>query len=190
MVVRGIEAASEALAQRVGDRINGKVDELRTRLTDPDLPDVNSVVSFDGNRIAMEEWPAVMVVPQKTVRMVFQNTDGVDETYNVRYQLQVFVWVRGDDEPSTAINRYRLTLALRETLIESRIFGDYELDITTFVESFSDVMQDEDTKATIAGAYIQLELTADETLTRGTKLGTADTAEVNTGLLPPHPALS
>lgn len=186
----GVEGATAAIATRVGNLLPDKMAELRERLADPKLPEVNSVTAFDDNRIPIQKWPAIMIVPQTTPKMTWSGTDGVDEKWTVRYKMQAFVWVRGTNQLDVAINRYRITLALREVLLRSRQFDEYELDITTFQESYSDVMVDKKTEATIAGSWIQFEMTADETLTTGTALGTVAVATVDTGVIPPHPALS
>jgi len=185
----GPEGATVAVATRIANLMPDKLIELRERLADEKLPEVNSVTAFDDHRIPMQKWPAIMVVPQDTPKMTMAGTNGVEEKWSTRYVMRAFVWVRGADKLNVAINRYRITLALREVLLASRRFGDFELDVTTFRESFSDVM-DIKNEGTIAGAWIQFDMTSEETLTTGTALGTVTTTDVNTGVIPPHPALS
>jgi hypothetical protein len=188
--VNGVEGATEAVTERVRSLIAAKMLELRDRYQNPDLPDVNSVTAFDDNRIPIDGWPAIMIVPQTTPKMTWAGTNGVDETWTARYVMRGFVWVRGNDQLDVALNRYRISLALREVLLASRRFDDYELDVTTFQESYSDTMVDKKTEATIAGAWIQWEMTSEETLRTGRALGTVETTRVDTDVVPQHPALS
>jgi len=185
----GPEGATKAVAERVADLMPDKLVELRERLADDKLPEVNSITAFDDHRIPMNKWPAIMVVPQDTPKMTMAGTNGVEEKWTPRYVMRAFVWVRGSDQLNVALNRYRITLALREVLLASRVFDQFELDVTTFRESFSDVM-DVKNEGTIAGAWIQFDMTSEETLTTGTALGTVATADVNTDVIPQHPALS
>ena len=188
--MKGIEGACLVVVDRIAELFNPHLAVMRERLEDPELPDCNSITAYDATTVGLEEWPAIMVVPQLTRSVVGSGEqDGLTETWHVRYALQAFVWVRGDDDLRTTATRYRYTLALREVLMGSRLFGDYELDPVTLKESFSALMQDRKTSATIAGAYLEFDIHGDEVLDRAEPLGLANTITPDTGVLPQHPAL-
>ena len=187
--MKGIEECVNAVVDRVDARMPDKVTQLRERygIEDAsDLPIPSAAAAYDRAAIPVEDWPAIMIVPGRTVRMRRVDTDGIEETWEVRYRLRAFVWARGDAAKETALTRYRLTLGLREVLATSRKFGQHRIDSETLVESFSDVAVDEDAGATIAAAYLEFEIDVEETLTTGQQSAVVHSARADTRLVPPH----
>lgn len=182
--MKGIEDAALAVTDRVTSTMPTRIAELRTRLSDPTLPDLITVAPFDQSTLSMDKWPAVLVVPGTTLTMARTDTDGVVEEWTVRYRLRAFVYVRGHDQARTAQIRYRLTLALREVLMLSRKFDGFSVVESTLRESFSDVETPPAGADTIAAAYIEFDLDSREELQRGTAVGAVASATVDTRVVP------
>ncbi len=187
--MRGIEDAAVAVAGRVTERMPAKLVELRDRYEDPQLPDLVTVATFDQSTLSMDKWPAVLIVPGRTVSMRRTDTDGVDEEWEVRYRLRAFAYVRGQHEDRTAQVRYRHALALREVLMTSRRFDGMTVLADTISESYSDVETSAEGHSTIAAAYLEFDLTSAETLRRGASVGTVGSATVDTHVVPHHQPL-
>ena len=187
--MRGIEDAAVAVAARVRAAMPAKLAELRGRYEDPQLPDLVTVATFDQAHLSMDKWPAVLIVPGTTVAMRRTDTDGVDEVWEVRYRLRAFSYVRGQHEDRTAQVRYRHALALREVLMTSRRFEGMTILADTIRESYSDVETAPEGAGTVAAAYLEFEMTAAETLRRGSIAGTVGAATVDTYAVPHHQPL-
>lgn len=194
--MRGVEDAARLVADRLADRLPGKVDEMRARYgaTVDVLPDVVTVDAFDRQRLPVEAWPAVLVVGQETRGMAPARVTGAGETFEVRYALRVYVWARAGDEAATDTARKRYALAVRELLIGGRVIdvdGDGRpagwADPLSLVESYSDLAVD-DSGATVAGAYVGVDVILVESVP-GDPVGEVATVNVDTAALPPHPAL-
>ncbi|KWW97402.1 hypothetical protein LI90_4374 (plasmid) [Carbonactinospora thermoautotrophica] len=188
----GLEGACTLLADRLRAALPGKTAELRTRYgADPAaLPDVVTVEPHDVDQLGVEQWPAVLVVGQETRGIRPVDVGPTSEVYQVRYALRVFVWARGDGYAQTDTLRKRLTLGVRELLLTRRLLAPAgRVEPSSLAESYSDLARDEAGR-TIGGAFIAVEVTLEETLTSETPpVGMVDTVSVDTGSLPPHPAL-
>jgi hypothetical protein len=162
----------------------------RIAVADPaDLPDVAVVYAHELGHIPLEEWPAVMVVGQALDRMTRDDV-AADGTYWLcTYRIRVYVWARGDGFGHTDLVRKRLTLAVREVLMQLRkVTGNAQLDDSTMAESYSDLDVDQ-ADATIGGAYLEFQLVVREVLGTVPTKGVVETPVIDTGTLPPHPAL-
>lgn len=190
--MNGLEGACRVVAEHLAAALPGKTAELRTRLavTNPiDLPDVALVLDHDEAPIPLEGWPAVMVVGQNLESMIRHEVAATGTDWLCTYRLRVFVWSRGDSFPHTDHIRKRLTLAVREVLMQQRkITAAAHVDDKSLTESYSDLDVD-DAGATIAGAFLELNLVTLETLGTVPTKGVADDLIIDTGTIPPHPAL-
>lgn len=190
------------LAERIPARL--RVLETRYELDPNTLPDPVRVVAQERGPLAIEDWPSVFVLPQRTrsQRLVEVRADG-SEVYRVRYWLRVLAWVRSDSYPTTDQLRKRYVLAVREALLERKQLapaptygaGDFGTQVSDVVvvpesmrEDYSDVMTD-DNGRTIAGAFIDVDVDVEEVLDGPPALGLVETTQVDTDALPPHPAL-
>ncbi|WP_053207946.1 hypothetical protein [Jiangella muralis] len=186
----GIEGASELVAAAVRDRMPGKLTELRARYrVGPDkLPDLAHVLAHDQVQLPIEFWPCVLVVGQDTRAITPARVTGTTESYACTYALRLFVWARGTHAAETDTARKRYTLAVRELLLTRRVLGPLAaVAPTSITESYSEVAVD-DSAATIAGAYVTVDVTVEETIDHG-GVGTVESIALDTGALPPHPAL-
>lgn len=198
-------AASHAvawLAERIPDRL--RVLEARYQLDAGSLPNPAQVLDHERGPIAVEDWPAVFVLPQRveSIRLV-EVRDDSSEVYLVTYALRVLAWVRSDGYQATDQLRKRYVLAIREALLERKSLspaptygsGDYGtaiednvVDPSSIREDYSDVMVDE-AKRTIAGAWIDVNLIVAEVLEAAVPLGTALGVDVREQPAAPHPGL-
>lgn len=207
--MNGPEVAADRTAgwlkQRVPARL--RIIEERYDLRANSLPNPGSVESNETGPIALEDWPAIYVLPQRLngLLLVDVREDG-SELYQADYAIRVLVWVRADTYESTSKLRFRYTLAVREALLERKqlaapaTYGSGDLgapvsDIAvkpeTIREDYSDVIKD--ANRTIAGTFLDLGILVAETLDGPAPLGNANTIDVqlehDTGDLPPHPGL-
>lgn len=152
--------------------------------------------------LPVDDWPAFLVVARRLARLKPVDVGAAAATasatvFAATYELRVFTYARGLTDELTDLARKRLTLAVRETLLEHLAFrvtvGGAEvagtIDPLSLVEEYSDIGYDEDLGATIAAS--QTDLTA--TLEEVTELAQAapvaeDSATVEVGAIP-HPAL-
>lgn len=190
------------LAERIPARL--RVLETRYQLAAGTLPDPVLVAAQERGQLAIEDWPSVFVLPQRTrsQRLTEVRPDG-SEVYRVRYMLRILSWVRSDGYATTDQLRKRYVLAVREALLERKQLapaptygdGDFGTQVSDVVvvpesmrEDYSDVMTDEAGR-TIAAAFIDVDVDVEEVLDGPAALGTVETTEVDTAALPPHPAL-
>lgn len=193
--MEGMEGATRLLADRLRDRLPAKTAALRARygvteLAAESLPDFVTVDHRERIRLGLEEWPACLVVGQETRRIRRDDRGPTATTFTARYNLRVFVMVRAAVDADADLARKRLTLAVRELLLEQGTLGAAgTVDETSLTESYSDLARD-DTDATVAGAFIAVDVVLEESLTGLTApVGTVAAATVDTGALPQHPAL-
>ncbi|HVL32573.1 MAG TPA: hypothetical protein VM600_03225 [Actinomycetota bacterium] len=162
----GPEAAANAIAKLLEGNVPTKIVALRARLglAVDDLESPREYLAHDEPELALDRWPAVLVVPQGMSSI--QLVDVVDgaSVYECTYQLRTFVFYREQDFTATARGRDRLTLAVREVILESLSAGTSgaRIDPTSLRESYSET--DREDARTIAGAYVDLDLTLTESL--------------------------
>jgi hypothetical protein len=189
--VIGLEGACQLVTDRLEAALPGKTAELRTRLgaQPDDLPDVITVIPHELARLELEQWPAVMVVGQNLEQMVRDDVEADGTTWLCTYRLRVWVWARGNDFGHTDRIRKRLTLAVRELLMQlRRLAADGQIDDRSIAESYSDLDVD-NAGATIGGSWLEFLLVTRETLGTIPIAGLADDVVLDTGALPQHPAL-
>jgi hypothetical protein len=181
--MRGPEGVSEDLADwlagpltvvldpdapdaRQGGALDVKLAELTARLDlDEDLAPP-ALVTTEGrpvSTLAFSEFPALFVVAQAAER--FRRQDVVDGAiiYLVRYPVRIFVFARGDTFDDTDRARKRLTLAVREVILNNQ--ERLGVDEDTYRESYSDVTGLDDRNVrTVAGAFIEVTIEVEESL--------------------------
>lgn len=205
--MKGPEGASELVRAWLEQRIPARLTRLEQLLGLPagSIPTPGLIVAQDRGPIGLEEWPALLVIPQRmeSLELVDVGGDG-SELYRAGYRVRVLVWVRADDYDTTDLLRKRYVLAVRETLLERKQLtarpaygtaspGDSAVRPETFTEDYSDVFVD-DAGRTIAGGWVELVVTVLELLDGEADAPTATEVTVaetgDTSAIPQHPALS
>lgn len=169
----GAEGVSRALVYRLLERFPGKLTEIRARLgVDADtLPELQAIYPHEISIRAMNAYPCASVVAYQTTGRVgnrqFESDGGYDE-YSYRYKMRIYVWGMANDHVATDLLRKRLALAVREVLLNDKIFYDQntqyaELDPQTLLESYSDVGSVAENQF-LGGVYLELEVATQETL--------------------------
>jgi hypothetical protein len=190
--MRGMEDACALTMALLVERMPAKIDELVARLAiDPAVLDAPK---HYGPPTAQTpgEFPAVIVDGRDEGHPVRVEVNGDDQpatTYQVRYTLRVYLWIRGEEHDDVATRVRRMALAAREVLLGNQTFlGDRAafLDETSMHGSFSDVTA-LDKARSLAAAFLEFDLTLEEVLTDPT-IATADTVTVQEALL--HPGLA
>lgn len=189
----GMEGAVSTVVDRLKTALPAKTVQLRARYEiDPDtdgdkLPNVITVAPYNRARLGVEEWPAVLVAGQETPTMRRADQPTI---WLVTYKLRAFVWVRGDSSEQVELVRQRLTLAVRELLLERKTMTDsLMVDDSSLRESFSELARD-DNQATVAASYVEFNAWVQETLDDAVAgYGPLAEANIDTANLPPHPAL-
>jgi hypothetical protein len=190
----GMEGAVALIVDRMTPALATKTAELRERYdVNPDteghlLPDFHTVAAYNRARLGVEEWPALLVSGLNTETMRRSDQPGI---WLCQYRLRGFIWVRGEDGTGVQLAQHRLTLAVRELLMERRtLTEDAMVDDASLRESYSELARD-DNQETVAGAYVEFLLWVSETLADADKppLGQVEETQIDTAHLPPHPAL-
>lgn len=200
----GPEGAGERVRAWLEARIPARLRILETRLglTPGSIGDPDHVAGEERGPLGIEEWPAVYVLPQTMRSLELADVDGeAGELYRATYGIRVLAWVREDGYAEVDLLRRRYVLAIREALLERRTLqlsqsvyvgnpdADLAVDPRSIRESYGDLLTDESTQQTIAGAYLDVDVTVAELLEGPAKLGTVTTADV-TGTELPHPGLT
>ncbi|QWY81919.1 hypothetical protein SEA_SICARIUS2_14 [Arthrobacter phage Sicarius2] len=167
----GSEGVARALVRRLRDTLNPRLTELRIRYetTASALPDVALVDADEPDPISIEKFPAVFVVPVDTTgRQDNRQTaaTGSYDEYSFTYNVQIYVYARGETKRSTSLRVKRYTLAVRECLLGGRqlLSGIESLSVEpkTIRESYSQVGQLPEQKDFIGGAYIDVQIVSEE----------------------------
>jgi hypothetical protein len=208
--VNGPDGAAGQLTAVLKDLVPARLARIRVAQgVDPeDLPDPMLFVDHDHGPLALEEWPAILVLPQNMVGMTRVDViEGGREVYQVTYAVRILCWVRHHTWAGTDLMRRRYVTAVREALLDRRnltastgafgasdaglLNGQVAVAPSTIRESYSDVFTDANGQ-TIAAASTDVNIMAIE-LTDATSLGTADTVDVvvsaDTDGVQPHPGL-
>ncbi len=164
----GPEGVAQLLATRLAEAVPARLTDLELRLDLPanSLPRPSLVLPRDTFDLALNDYPALLVIPQE-VRSMARSDVGDDggETFRVRYAVRVYIWARGEHEQDADLCRKRLTLAAREVLLDRSLLGpDGAIDPTTLIESYSDIAVDEKLAATVAASYLGVDLVFEEDL--------------------------
>lgn len=203
----GSEGAGALAAAWLMGALPARLRLMETRLDLPvnSLVDPSLVADHETGPIAIEQWPAVYVLPQKMSGLKLVDVeDGGGETYRVTYPVRFLAWLRADDYGTTDLLRKRYALAIREALLirkqltpapqylDDRYGQDTSIvtvNPATIREDYSG-MVDQIASGTIAGVAVDVDLAFTETLAGAAPLGHVSTAvETDTQHLPPHPGL-
>ncbi|ALY09342.1 hypothetical protein FDH48_gp12 [Arthrobacter phage Jawnski] len=151
-----------------------KLAELRTRYgaSVAKLPNFVAIESDELDIMSLEEFPAMFVVPVNTSgRQDNRQTEatGTYDEYSFTYNLQIYVYARGDDYKSTSLRVKRYTLAAREVLLQQKVLlhegGDsLTVEPRTISENYSAMGRSPEGNKFIAGAYIDVQIVGEERL--------------------------
>ena len=165
----GPEGVAQAVVDRLRELVPDKLIDLEDRLALPEgsLPAPRLIQPRDAVELRLEDYPALLVVPQDAV--IGARTDVDDdgsESFVCRYTMRVYVWMRGDHAEATDLARKRMTLAVREVLLTYGFLpGELgTIDHTTLIESYSDIAADPSSNSTVAAAYLEASLVTEETV--------------------------
>lgn len=189
------------LTQRLPVRL--RIIETRQDLPAGSLVDPARVLDHEVYPIALEDWPSVYVLPQRTVTMTLVDVvDGAGEVYRTTYAVRLLAWVRGDSFTGTTRLARRYALAIREALLERKTLtvaldavGEFAVAPDTFREDYSDTFTDpQDAARTIGGILVDFNVTVIEVLEGPAPRATVAATEVleslaDTANVPPHPGL-
>lgn len=201
--MRGVDDALGVLAGFLEARMPAKVDELAARLELPAVghgpnPELGSLPApafystAPVTELELDKWPAVLVLPFSTPRVVGdgQDDEGRDR-YVVRYLLRVVVLARGQTFDDVAHRLRRLALGVRELVLAERSLGDAGVAVPTegMNESWSEV-EDAGVAGSTAGMYLELNVDVDELVAPIAPAYAGPPPNVVTVVaLPRHPAL-
>lgn len=200
----GPEGTAELARTWLAAALPARLAAIATRLNVPagTLPPPSTVAAYDRARLAVEEWPAVVVEVENLRKLeLIDVVDQAGELYRTTYAARLYVWVRGDGYAEVDLVRKRYTLAVREVCLANKSLRPFRIgtavdnapiavDPASIRESLSPELTD-DTGRTIAGAFLDLDLITLELLTGPPSLGTVNVTRVDERPLPPvaHPAL-
>lgn len=197
--MRGPEYAAAQVADYLIGRVPVKLTQLAERLGVDVLWAPNLIVGHDVPTLGLEQWPAVLILPQRTTGMtLLAAAEGGGQAWRVTYQLEALAWVRGEDTVAVEALKHRYALAVRECLLEHTMLpgGDLSIDPASLVESYSPTDSDPN-GGVVAGASCGFTVTVDENLADPVP-GHGQTQAVNvysealvldTDAVPQHPAL-
>jgi len=160
----------QSLVRRIPDVVNMMNQE---RSFDPGvlpLPRPENIHPQYVNTKAINAYPAVMIDqlvtgPRNTTRL--QSSTGFYDVYEFLYAFRVYGFVTGSDYNSTTLAQLRLTDILRASLLMSRTLLAKEDESAvilpeSFRESFSEAMQNEESKKFLSASFIEFEVRTEE----------------------------
>lgn len=204
----GPEGAAQVVADLLEDHLAGTIDRLVTRLDALEGATRLERSYYSPQRIEprqlpdlpVDDWPAFLVVARRLagfrpVDVSAAAASASATVYAAAYELRVFTYARGTDALAVDLIRKRLTLAVREALLEhlafSGAFGGEtvrgSIDPLTLREEYSDLGED-DEAGPIAASQTDLVATLEEVTPHATPSPLASAAGVTVGAIP-HPAL-
>lgn len=171
----GHEGVVRALTVRLRERLPQMVAQLRAELQVdlPGLPDIppEQIHPSEVDAVSKGYFPVFMVSQDGTGLQ--QSTRQVDvfadhDEYEFRYRCRIVFYATGDSPERTEVQRKRLLLALRQTVLSDRILYDEGgehayIDHGYMREQFSELAQD-GTGKLLAGAYLEIEIVTNEIL--------------------------
>ncbi|ALY09666.1 hypothetical protein SEA_JKERNS_13 [Arthrobacter phage JKerns] len=167
----GSEAVTRALVRQLREMMPARLNMLRARYgaTLTQLPDFALIEPDELDIMSLDEYPALFVVPVNTSgRQDNKQTDqsGTFDEYSFVYNVQVYIYARGDDYKSTSLRTKRYMLAARECLLarKSILEGVENLSIEprTIQESYSAIGKVPDGNKFIGGGYIDVQIVSEE----------------------------
>lgn len=175
----GHEGVVRALTIRLRERLPQMVAQLRAEVGADlfDLPNIppEQIHPSEVDAVGKGLFPVFMVTQDGTGLQ--QSTRQVDvfadhDEYQFRYRCRVMLWATGDSPEETELQRKRLLLALRQTVLADRILYDNDgesavVDHGYMREQFSVLAKDGMGKL-LAGAYLEIEVVANEILQHNT----------------------
>jgi hypothetical protein len=184
--VFGVEGLVDRVLWRLQTGMPGKLQELRGRygVLDGSLEDITTWLTHEPDDVAIDKPPMVIVVEQESdvtdgpLRLTADGGGGA--AWMFRYRLTVFAYARGSTFDTTALNRRRYGLAVRELLLQMPGLGAPDpgtmvLDPGNIMEAYSEVARDGRTRQVLAATSIAVRYDCQEYL--GPLLPGAGTAE-------------
>lgn len=165
---------------------------VRTRtdwsLSDVELPDFEEFKAYE--KFALDRAPLIQCGVTRATE--FTRTDVLDgePQYDLTYQAQVWAWVKAQDYEPTLEMRDDVGTIIRAMLLGDQAFGQpnrYAMNERSFSEDYSEPAKVKGDRW-VAGIVYRFDLRVSEGLAR-VPIGTVDTTEVETDLLPVHPAM-
>lgn len=203
----GAEETVEAVRARLEAAVPGRLDALEAANgweaalgwhpnTDPPVKlRPRLYAGEDRPELSLDEFPAVLVVGQEAPTLIAEPPEDGELVWRATYRLRIFTFVRGQEFAQTSAYRYRLIRAVREVLAASPRLTEtiaVAAQGSPWRESYSETSGvDPDDGRSVAGAYLELPVRAEERLAV-TALGTASSTVVTgeaTGPGAEHPAL-
>lgn len=116
--------------------------------------------------VGVDLWPFVFVVPQRTIELRYADRrQDASMTWDCRYALKVYVYVRGEGFDEVAAARGRLTLGVRETLFAvPKLAAGVRVELPGATEEFSDVEPSEELGGSIGAAVLSVVVSSSEEL--------------------------
>jgi hypothetical protein len=186
--MRGMTDAKNLLLAALANGMPAKVAELNARYGyhgDIALPAPKLYAPVPRDALEIAEFPALLTDGRRADTPTMVDLIDGSGVYTVRYLIRVYLWVLAQTQEQVIEHRDRLTQAVREVLLDGpQLEATGYIDVTAFVESYSDTAQRSDGR--LAGAFVELPVTLEETLT-ATPVATAE--EIDLTVLPHHPAL-
>ncbi|ASR78043.1 hypothetical protein SEA_TIMINATOR_13 [Arthrobacter phage Timinator] len=167
----GSEEVTRALVTQLREMMPARLNELRARYgaTATQLPDFALIEADELDVMSIETFPALFVVPVNTSgRQDNRQTDsnGQYDEYSFAYNMQVYVYARGDSYKSTSLRTKRYMLAARECLLARKqiLQGEQNLSIEprTIQESYSAVGKVPNGNQFLSGGYIDVQVISEE----------------------------
>jgi hypothetical protein len=167
----GSEGVSRALVRRLRDAMPDRLDDLRTRYeaTESALPDIALIDADEPAPQSIEKFPAIFVVPVDTTGRQDNRqtaTTGSYDEYSFTYNVQIFVYARGDSKKITSLRVKRYVLAVRECLLAGKqlLSGVENLAVEpkTIREAYSQIGQLPEQKLFLGGSYIDVQIVSEE----------------------------
>ncbi|UGL61898.1 hypothetical protein SEA_EASTWEST_14 [Arthrobacter phage EastWest] len=194
----GSEGVTRAIVRRLRADLPARLAELRTRYqADVDqLPAVKLIEPDEFDVLSVDQYPAIFVVPVDTTGRLdnrqLEATGAFDE-YSFTYNMQVYIYARGDDFKSTSLQTKRYTLAVREVLLAHKTLLDgvenLAVEPRSLREAYSKLASVPDSSKFIGGAYIDVQIVSEERVSSLTQTGVEVTIEHDEAVTVKHEEL-
>jgi hypothetical protein len=170
----GPEDTAERVTAWLAPRLPDRLDAIAVRRGDAPgtIGAPARVLSHDRTTLALEDYPAVLVMPQLMRSATPLESTDAGMLYLCTYDVRVEWWVRGATDEAVDTLRRRYALAIRELLLERQSLtvrgdataGAFAVVPTTVRESYSDVLTDD--VSTLASGALNVDVrVAEELLT-------------------------
>lgn len=169
----GPEGLTRAVAANLAAALPAAVQRIRDRyeLTGGQLRDIEQIYPVPRDFAEIGAYPCIMLAAQETAGQLYtRQTDALvtyDE-YTMTYRVRAMLFTMGTSFDQTELETQRLTLALRESLLINKRYGDPEdgdgarLDPTLLRESYAEATEGKG--GFLGGAWVEVGLVSTERL--------------------------